>query len=285
LKRANEKGLFNNGKILYIRISDISPNPQQPRKIFDPDALKELSESIRLYGVLQPLTVRKVGGQYELVAGERRLRAAQLAGFEEVPCILLTADNRQSSLVSLVENLQRKNLDFIEEAEGISQLIHKHGLSQEQAAFYLGKSQSAVANKLRILRHPPEVLAVIRDNRLTERHARALLCIEDLGLRKEAALFIVKKELNVAQTEQYISQLLQEKNKPLSANIRNLFVIKDVRFFLNTLDRALSMMKKSGVSAKYDRQDTEDAILLTIRIPRHGQVRGSHHTIRRTGTA
>ena len=273
MKSANTGGLFHQNKLLYIRAEEIRPNPNQPRRIFDQNSLYELAESIKLYGILQPLSVRRVAGRYELVSGERRLRAAQMAELTTVPCILVNVDDRRSSLLSLVENLQRQNLDFTEEAQGISQLIREHGLSQEQAAFYLGKSQSAIANKLRILRHPPGILALIRENGLTERHARALLSIEDLTVRQEATEHIVKKQYNVAQTEQYISALLSEQNNSSSSKIKNLYVIKDVRFFLNSIDRAVSIMKKSGVSAKFDRMDTEDAILLTIRIPRHSATR------------
>ena len=163
------------GGIVYLRTDELTPNPVQPRKRFDDESLEELSGSIKSYGILNPLTVRLRGGKYELVAGERRLRAAKLAGLEEVPCILIDVNMEDASLIALVENLQRRDLDFIEEALGISQLIRMFGMSQEEAARRIGKSQSAVANKLRLLKLPSDVLESLRQNGLTARHGRALL--------------------------------------------------------------------------------------------------------------
>lgn len=180
-------GLLETGKILYLPAAQIRPNPGQPRKIFDPAGLQELAASIAEYGIVQPLTVRRRDGFYELVAGERRLRAARMAGLREVPCILLSVDEAQSGMVALVENLQRRDLDYIEEAEGLARLMRLYGLSQEQAAQRVGKSQSAVANKLRLLRHSPQVLAMLRENQLSERHARALLRLRRGGPAGRAA--------------------------------------------------------------------------------------------------
>ena len=181
------------GNLLYLRPEDISPNPVQPRRHFDQEALAELSESIRSYGILNPLTVRRRGGRYELVAGERRLRAAKLAGLTEVPCLLVDVDMQDAGLLALVENLQRKDLDFLEEAEGLRQLIDRFGLSQEDAARRIGKSQSAVANKLRLLRLPGDILEALRDNGLTERHGRALLRLPDADLLKQGGIDAVMR--------------------------------------------------------------------------------------------
>ena len=167
------------GGIIYLGIHEIHPNPVQPRKSFDDQSLEELCRSIESFGILNPLTVRLRNGKYELVAGERRLRAAKLAGLKELPCILLDVNLEDSGLIALVENLQRKDLDFLEEAEGLSRLISMFGLSQEEAARRIGKSQSAVANKLRLLKLPPDVLESLRENGLTERHGRALLRLND----------------------------------------------------------------------------------------------------------
>ena len=161
--------------IIYLRTDEISPNPVQPRTVFDDEALRELSESIRSYGILNPLTVRRRSGRYELVAGERRLRAAKLVGMREVPCMLIDVNMEDAGLIALVENLQRRDLNFLEEANGIRQLIRMFGMSQEEAARRLGKSQSAVANKLRLLKLPEDVLETLRDRGLSERHGRALL--------------------------------------------------------------------------------------------------------------
>ena len=261
------------GGIIYLRLDDISPSPVQPRKRFEAEALGELSASIKSYGVLNPLTVRLRGGRYELVAGERRLRAARLAGLREVPCILLDVNMEDASLIALVENLQRKDLDFIEEAAGISQLIRMFGMSQEEAARRIGKSQSAVANKLRLLKLPPDVLDALRDNGLTERHGRALLRLGTDEQQREALQYIVDNALTVAATDAYIDALLdppeepEPKEKPQPP--KRTFVLKDVRVFLNTLSRSIDLMKQGGIDAGYKREETEDALILTISIPKN----------------
>ena len=235
MPKTRSPSVLGSGRILYLPTARIRPNPMQPRKHFDTGGLQELAGSIRQYGVLQPLTVRKSGGAYELVAGERRLRAARLAGLTEVPCLLADVDEEASGMLALVENLQRRDLDYIEEAEGLQKLMQQYHLSQEQAARRIGKSQSAVANKLRILRHPPSVLQALRENHLTERHARALLRLPD----EEERL----RELGT-------------------------FVLRDVRVFLNSIDHQLDLVRAAGVSASRDRQETDREIVLTIRIPK-----------------
>ena len=263
------KGLLESTRVLFLPPAAITPNPDQPRKSFAKEGLEELAASIREHGVLQPLSVRKVAAGYELISGERRLRAARMAGLTEVPCILVGVDSEGSSLLALVENLQRRDLDFVEEAAALEKLIRTYGLSQEEAARKIGKSQSAVANKLRLLRLAPEALILLREHGFTERHARALLRLEGAEAQHAAARHVVERGLTVAKTEQYVESLLQQdtqtKRKPT-------IVIKDVRFFLNTVSRGLSMMKSAGVSADCKRQETADSILLTIRIPKQMQV-------------
>ena len=260
------------GSIVYICTEDIAPCPVQARKIFDEDSLRELSESIRDYGILNPLTVRSRGGKYEMVAGERRLRAAKLAGLREVPCIVIDVDMENASLISLIENLQRRDLDFIEEANGISQLIHMFGMSQEEAARRIGKSQSAVANKLRLLRLPDDVLDALRANSLTERHGRALLRLPTADARRAALAHIIENDLNVAATEEYIETLLSapspEAPEEKRSEPRRTFVLKDVRVFLNTLSRSIDLMKQGGIDAGMHREETEDRLILTISIPK-----------------
>ena len=255
-----------------IRVSEIARNPNQPRKYFDPEAIAQLAESIRQYGVLNPLTVRRVpGGGYELVAGERRLRAARVAGLNDVPCLLIAADNEDSSAIALVENLQRRDLDFFEEAYGFKRLIDQYGLTQEEAARKVGKTQSAVANKLRLLRLSPQNMELIRSANLTERHARCLLRLRDDEERMNATHYIIENELNVSRSEEYIENLLEQKKHPELTepphkdNVVRL--IKDVRFFLNTLNRAVGVMVDAGIGATVDRQENEDGITLTINIP------------------
>ena len=260
------------GGIVYLSTEDIVPNPVQPRKLFDDEGLEELSRSIKDYGILNPLSVRLRGSRYELVAGERRLRAARLAGLKEVPCILLDVNMEDASLIALVENLQRRDLDFIEEANGINQLIRMFGMSQEEAARRIGKSQSAVANKLRLLRLPQYVLEGLRQNGLTERHGRALLRLPDGESQRAALLYIIDNGLTVAATDAYIDALLQEPEpeepEAPKAEGRRTFVLKDVRVFLNTLSRSIDLMKQGGIDAGVRREETEDQLILTISIPK-----------------
>lgn len=251
-------------RILYLSPEVIRPNPDQPRRFFDQDGLEELANSIRALGILQPLAVRQTAEGWELVAGERRLRAAALAGLDRVPCIPVQADSQNSSLLALVENLQRRDLDFLEEALALDKLLRTYCLSQDEVARRIGKSQSAVANKLRLLRLPPAVLSRLRQAGLSERHARALLRLEGDPRLEQAAEYIISKRLTVAQTDQYVEKLLVSHHpKPKRA-----YIIKDVRLFLNTVTRGLSMMRTAGVDACCQRQDLEDAICLTIRIPK-----------------
>ena len=260
------------GGILYLRADDLAPNPTQPRKSFDDEALQELADSIRQYGVLNPLTVRLRCGEYELVAGERRLRAAKLAGLREVPCILVDASMEDSSLIALVENLQRRDLDCVEEASALRQLIRMFGLSQEEAARRIGKSQSAVANKLRLLKLPEEVLSALRSGELSERHGRALLRLTTADQQREAMRHILDNDLNVAATDAYIEALLTapepESGEDRPAPRRS-FVLKDVRVFLNTLSHSIEVMKQGGIAAGMKREETADSLILTISIPKN----------------
>lgn len=253
-----------------IRVSDIARNPNQPRKYFDPEAIAQLAESIRQYGVLNPLTVRRSpSGGYELVAGERRLRAARVAGLNEVPCLVIAADNEDSSAIALVENLQRRDLDFFEEAYGFKRLIDQYGLTQEEAARKVGKTQSAVANKLRLLRLSQKNMELIRSANLTERHARCLLRLDSEEERINATNYIIEHDLNVSRSEQYIEELLKERETelPVQQERKVVRLIKDVRFFLNTLNRAVGVMVDSGIGATVQQQDSEDGLTLTIVIP------------------
>jgi ParB family chromosome partitioning protein len=265
-----KNGLYEHNRILYIPVDRIKPNPSQPRKLFDQEGLRELSDSISRYGVLQPLSVRKRNSHYELIAGERRLRAAKIAGLSEVPCILLGVDREQSSVLSLIENLQRRDLDFIEEAEGIARLILSYGLSQEEAARRLGKSQSAVANKLRILKHPQEVLDKLRYHNLTERHARALLKLENTQDRLDAIDQIVKYTMNVAQTEELVDKMINSPGSKAARKVNKSFsyIIKDFRIFENTIKHAINIMRDSGLKADYGKEEDESTIILTIKIPK-----------------
>jgi ParB family chromosome partitioning protein len=254
------KTYMETGRVVFIPAKNIRPNPAQPRKFFAQEALEELAESIRRHGILQPLSVRRQGTSYELIAGERRLRAAMLADLSDVPCILMNMDDKESGMAALVENIQRQALDFVEEAWGISHLMSAYAMSQEQVARLLGKSQSAVANKLRILRHSPQVLEALRQANLTERHGRALLKLGDEKMKLEAVAVIRKSDMTVARTEKYIETLLaeQEKKAPKA----------NVGAFLNTLTQNLQKIQLSGIAAVSERRETESQIVLTITIPK-----------------
>lgn len=253
--------------VILLPPERIRPNPAQPRREFDPASLGALAESIRQHGILQPLTVRRTMQGYELVAGERRLRAARMAGLREVPCLLLRVEAEESSLLALIENLQRSDLHYLEEASAIARLISVYGLSQEQAAQKLGCSQSAVANKLRLLRLSDECAALLRQSGLTERHARALLRLTDEQARLHALHHIAENSLNVAQTESYIDALLTQAQRTPPPK-RAPYLVKDVRLFLNSIDRGLGVMQRSGVNAQTERADTDEEIRLLIRIPK-----------------
>ena len=265
--KLQRKGEFLSTRVQYIPLGRIRPNPQQPCRSFDEEGLAELAASIRSCGILQPLTVRRAGEGYELVAGERRLRAARIAGLREVPCLVAQVGEEDSALLALMENLQRRDLDCWEEAQAIARLISRYGLSQEEAARRLGRAQPTVANKLRLLRLPEDVRALLRENGLTERHARALLRLQDPEVQRRAAGDMVRRGMNVAQAEAYVEKLLQSAQVTPPRG-RSTYIIKDVRLFLNSVDRGLHLMRQAGVDAGWDRQDTDREILLTIRIPK-----------------
>jgi len=201
------KTYMETGRVVFLPPSRITPNPAQPRKFFSQESLQELADSIRIHGILQPLSVRKMESHYELIAGERRYRAAQLAGLREIPCIVMRMDEQESSLTALLENLQRQDLNYIEEAKAFSALMSRFSMSQEQVAKAVGKSQSAVCNTLRLLQHSQPVLTKLLEHDLTQRHARALLKLPDEGKKLSAIAHIARNHLSVSQTESYIASL------------------------------------------------------------------------------
>ena len=254
------KTYMETGRVVFLPVGSIQPNPAQPRKIFHQEALDELANSIRRHGILQPLSVRRTGAGYELIAGERRLRAGILAGLTEVPCLLMRMDDKESGIAALMENLQRQDLDYIEEARGIRLLMEQGRYSQEQVAALLGKSQSGIANKLRLLQHSDRVLDGLREAALTERHARALLKLQTDGQKLQAISYIQKHGLSVARTEQYVETLLEgQLEKRARAN---------VGMFLNNLNQSLARIQQCGVPAISERRETDRQIVLTITIPK-----------------
>jgi len=248
----------------HIALYKIVPNPHQPRKIFDAEALRQLADSITQHGIITPLTVRREGERYVLIAGERRLRASKLAGLDTVPCYVLEADDGQSAAMALVENLQRRDLDPFEEAEGLVRLTRDFGLTQQQAAEKIGRTQAAVANKMRLLKLHKSTIEIIREYGLSERHGRALLALEDEEEQNEAARHIADHGLNVARSEEYIARLIEKRDAPKPK--RQLY-IKDIRFFLNSVTKAVDSVRSAGIDAVCTKTDEEDGIRLTILIP------------------
>ncbi|MCD7880251.1 MAG: ParB/RepB/Spo0J family partition protein [Clostridiales bacterium] len=283
-----KRGPFDSSRILYLPVWEIHPNPNQPRTVFSVKGLEELSVSIQEHGILQPLTVRRLEDRsYELVSGERRLRAARMANLDTVPCILLRVDDMESSLLALIENLQRRDLDFVDEALALEQLISTYHLGQEEAARKIGKSQSAVANKLRLLRLSVPVLEALRRNGLTERHGRALLRLPQ-ELQGPVLEAVIDQKLTVSKTEELVERLLQppQPDPEPSSSVQEpeppdappekrparrrkpVLLVRDIRLFLNTIDHSMDVMRRSGISASCGREESDDAITLTIVIPK-----------------
>lgn len=255
--------------VLRIKIEDIFTNPFQPRKQFDQEALWELSESIRDFGILQPLLVRKGAYGYELIAGERRLRAAKMAGCDDVPVLVREMTDKEMAEIALIENLQRENLHFFEEAEGLERLLTEFSFTQEKLALRMGKKQSTIANKLRLLRLSSVVRQRIQKEKLSERHARALLGIDDERTQLAIVEEVCKQKLNVRQTE----QLIQEARKPhavtKTTSKQNVVrLVRDARIFLNSLNHIIGEMKKSGFHVEVEEREERDAITVTMKVPR-----------------
>jgi ParB family chromosome partitioning protein len=266
LKILKKEVKVERSQVNFVPVGLINPNPEQPRHQFDNESLMSLAQSIKHNGILQPLTVREMtNGDFELVAGERRLRAAILAGYKEVPCITVELDDRQSAVMSLLENLQREDLNYFDEATGIARLIEYCGLTQEQVAVKLGKSQSTIANKLRLLRIDSAQRELILKEGLTERHARALLRLE-INKRDFVLKEMISKGLNVYESEKLIETMLSPRDN--TNKHRSLTVIKDVRIFLNSINNAIDVMKRSGVNAIAEQKEFDNYYEYTIKIPK-----------------
>ncbi len=276
-------GLLGEGMVMNVSLEKIRPNPYQPRKVFNRTALQELSDSIKEYGVLQPISVRPMpGGMYELIAGERRLKAAKMAGKTELPAVVYQINDNDSAILALIENLQREDLSYMEEAEGYHSLVVDHGITQEEVAQRVGKSQSAIANKIRLLKLPPIVKKQLSDNHLSERHARALLRLPDEQLQLKVLKVIIEREYNVQKAEDLVNRTLEKyvrpcKDKPFGKSEMAIekeksgkvkYVIKDIKIFINTIRETISMLKRSGVTAKAAQFDRGDYYEFIIRIPK-----------------
>jgi len=255
------------GKALtIIPVGMITSNPRQPRQEFDQDELLSLCDSIRRNGILQPLTVRRISDtSFELISGERRLRAAIMAGLLCVPCLELLVDSERSALLSLIENIQRQDLNLFEEAEGIARMMAEWNITQAEAAQRLGMAQSTVANKLRLLRCSATERERILSARLTERHARALLRLKDPERRKPVLEEVIARGLNVAETEKLVERTL---NPPPAAHVHRSPLIRDVRLFVNTITRAVDTMRQSGLDARAAKSENDEYIEYRVIIPK-----------------
>lgn len=265
MKKLKEKRYQTIGAVEEIPVADILPNPQQPRKSFDRMKLLELSESIAENGILQPLVITMREGRPVLLSGERRLRAARMAGKQTVPCVRTEADDMRQALLAMIENLQREDMNCFETAEGIANLIHTYGLTQEEAALRLGYSQSAVANKLRLLRFSPAERERLIGGNLSERHARALLRLQKPEERQQALDEILRRGLTVAQSEALIEKLLSGK---AARHKRIIPLVRDVRVFFNTVNHAVDILQKSGIGAETSRRETAEYMECVVRIPK-----------------
>lgn len=258
------------GQVVLVPQESILPNPNQPRQRFDYDELEGLAQSIRQNGILQPITVRPAAnGKFELIAGERRLRAARLVGVTKIPAIVVDIDQKKSAVFSLLENLQRQDLDFFEEAEAIDRLLTDYGMSQEEVGKKLGKAQSTLSNKLRLLRLPEEMRYLISRAGLSERHARALLTLDNDTLRQRALGIIIDRRLTVSESERLIEQM-RSKNDRSRCNYRG---IRDVRVFINTLNHAVDAIRRAGVDADAAKSETPEYIEYVVRIPKLEQLK------------
>lgn len=256
-----------NGEINQLEIERIVPNRFQPRTIFDEEKIEELAETIKLHGVIQPIVVREMArGQFEVIAGERRLRAMRKLGWTHVPAIINNLSDTQTASVALIENLQREELTPIEEAIAYGKLLQLHQLTQEALAQKLGKGQSTVANKLRLLKLPQEIQNALLKKEITERHARALIPLKNEELQVKLLVEIIEKNLNVKQTEDRVVKLLEQINaKPKPK--RKAFS-KDVRIAVNTIRQSVHMCEDSGIKLDSKEEEFDDFYQITIKIPK-----------------
>ncbi len=264
--------MFTKDKLRLVRlpVDRILPNPAQPRKDFPPEELDSLAQSIRENGLLQPVTVRREAGTYVLIAGERRLRACRQLGMREIPALVTDREAEDSAVLALLENLQRSNLHMFEQANAIVNLLREWQITQEEAARRLGMSQSYLANKVRLLKLTPQEQEEVLEHHLTERHARALLRIDDSSLRQKVLAAVIRQGLNVAQTEALIETALRPRQ--MGPGPKRTFVAKDIRLFMNTIDHAVDAMKTAGIAAESRRQETDDYIECIVRIPKFHRV-------------
>ncbi len=269
----NSDGAKGSKRLAEVNVVSIHPNPYQPRATFDEESIAELAQSIQQVGLLQPLLVRKVDDGYELVAGERRLRAVTSLGMEKVACIVQQdIEDESSAMMALIENLQREDLHYLEEAQCYQKLLETYGLTQEELANRLGKSQSSIANKLRLLKLSDEVKAAMTEKRLSERHARALLKLTDDKQRLDAVEKIAEKGLSVKETEQMVEKTLNkaydEKQDGAKPRPKLMRIVRDYRLFMNTINQAVNQLRESGMTVEVEQSDRPDGVDIKISVTR-----------------
>jgi len=267
MTKANSPHFARGGEILHLPLGIVNSNPYQPRRIFDRESLEELATSIQTYGVLQPISVRHINGAgYELVAGERRLRACKLAGMATIPAIVVDITDHDSAVLAMIENLQRKDLHFFEEAQGLANLMTDYGFTQEALAGRIGKNQSTIANKVRIMRLPRAVQKVIVDNDLSERHARALLKVNDEETQLEILAKVVKQGLTVRKTEALIEATLSPVTQAVGGQAPFKAYIRDIRILTNSIKENLDMVRSSGIDTHFDMEQTDTGYNIMIKL-------------------
>ena len=269
----NSDGAKGSKRLVEVNVASIHPIPYQPRATFDEESIAELAQSIQQVGLLQPLLVRKVDDGYELVAGERRLRAVTSLGMEKVACIVQQdIEDESSAMMALIENLQREDLHYLEEAQCYQKLLETYGLTQEELANRLGKSQSSIANKLRLLKLSDEVKAAMTEKRLSERHARALLKLTDDKQRLDAVERIAEKGLSVKETEQMVEKTLNkaydEKQDGAKPRPKLMRIVRDYRLFMNTINQAVNQLRESGMTVEVEQSDRADGVDIKISVTR-----------------
>lgn len=255
---------YDENRIYKLPVNMIAPNPNQPRKYFDDEMMAELVASVKKYGVLQPVTVRRVNNEYELISGERRFRACQLAGIKKIPAIVIDADVKKSAELALLENLQREDLTFFEVAESYKNLVRSQGMSKREIAEDMGKSETDVGGRIRLLELPTIVKKLIRDYNLSEGHAKTLLSLTDERQQLEAAKKVCLDNLNLSQTKDLVAAM--QEDKPRQYQKVHISKIKDIRIFKNTIERALKVVKNGGVDAEMKEKNFDWGTEYVIRI-------------------
>jgi len=260
-----------NKNITYVKLDSIRMNPQQPKRQYSKTSLEQLSESIKEFGIVNPINIRKISTNfYEIVTGERIFRAASLAGVKEIPVTIIQSDE-EAAILSLIETIEDNEMSYLEEAESYNSLLNKYNFTQEELAKRIGKSQSTIANKIRLLKLPPIVKKILCDNNLTERHARALLKLNDEQLQLKVLKFVCEKNLNVKKTEELIKKAINKfvaSNGKKSSDNNSIGSIKNIRTFVGTLKNAIDVMKRSGVDVKVAKVDKGSYVDFIVRIPK-----------------